>query len=51
MWEKLDEKKISFSLPSENLAQILPEFGSGSALDPHITNADPKHCSIKFSFI
>jgi hypothetical protein len=50
--------KISFSLPSENLVQILSE--SGSALDPdlysskmldpepypdpHITNADPKHC-------
>jgi hypothetical protein len=52
-------KKKSFSLPSENLVQILPESWSGSALDPdqdsskmldsdpypdpHITNADPKH--------
>jgi hypothetical protein len=53
-------KKISFCLPSENFVQILPESVSGSALvpdpypdlkskmldpDPHITNADPKHCS------
>jgi hypothetical protein len=47
-------EKISFCLPSENLVQILPESGSGSAPDPdphsskmldpdpHITNADPK---------
>jgi hypothetical protein len=27
-------KKISFGLPSENLVQILPESGSGFALDP-----------------
>jgi hypothetical protein len=59
MWEKLDEKK-SFCLPSENLVQILPE--SGSSLDPdpcsskmpdpypdpHITNADPKHCLVPY---
>jgi hypothetical protein len=52
-------EKNSFSLPSENLAQFLPDSGTGSALDPdphsskmlnpdpdpHITNADPKHCS------
>jgi hypothetical protein len=47
LWENFDEK-ILFCLPSENLVQILPE--SGSALDPdlypdpHITNADSKHC-------
>jgi hypothetical protein len=53
MWEKLDEHKISFSLPSENIVHSWPE--SRSALDPdphsskmldpdpHTINADPKH--------
>jgi hypothetical protein len=50
-------QKNLYSLPSENLVQILPQSGIGSAMDPdpysskmldpypdpHITNADPKH--------
>jgi hypothetical protein len=52
--------KISFWLRSENLVQMLPESGSAldpdpdshsskmldpdPYLDPHINNADPKHC-------
>jgi hypothetical protein len=41
-------KKNSFCLPSKNLTQILPESGSALDSDPHITNADPKHCSQVF---
>jgi hypothetical protein len=37
---KIRWKKNSF-LSSENFVQILPK--SGSVLDPHINNADPKH--------
>jgi hypothetical protein len=55
MGEKLDENKFRFGLPSENLAQILPESVSRFALDPdpdphsskmldpQSINADPKH--------
>jgi hypothetical protein len=42
MWEKLDEKKIWFSLPSENLFKFYQD--PDPYPDPHITNADPKHC-------
>jgi hypothetical protein len=43
---KIKTKKYSFCLPSENLFQILPESGSGSALDPDrhyskMLNPDP----------
>jgi hypothetical protein len=42
---KIRWKKISFSLPSENLVQILP--GSGSALDPDpVLNPDPHSSKI-----